>query len=399
VNPIKQDKLTINKESKLFYLVAGESSGDILGARLIGQLKIYYPEADFRGIGGPLMLAVGLKSFYPMERLSVMGIAPILARLPELLKMRHRLAKTIIAQKADCFIGIDAPVFNTNLEFKLKKKGITTVHYVSPSVWAWRENRIYKIVKSVSLMICLFPFELEIYKRHQLPAVCIGHPLADEIPMETDSNAMRKQLNLPLNKKILAILPGSRGSETKFLLEPFIQTAEKLTQKYSQLSFVIPCANASRRKQIENYLQQIKTNIDITLFDGQSREIMQASDYILLASGTATLEAMLFKKPMVVAYKVSSFSFWVYAKLLKIKNFSLPNLLANKKLVRELIQDDCTVEKLTTELSRLIENQSLESITEQYNQLHRNLRLGGSRKAAKAVYELLESAESSGASR
>ena len=390
MNQTNYDNLPINKEKKLFYLVSGEASGDILGARLIDALRTYYPEAEFCGIGGPLMQAAGLKSFYPMERLSVMGIAPILARLPELLKMRGRLAKTIITQKADCFIGIDAPVFNTNLEFKLKKKGIMTVHYVSPSIWAWRENRIYKIVKSVSLMICLFPFELEIYKRHHLPAVCIGHPLAEEIPIKTDSNAMRKQLNLPLDKKILAILPGSRGSETKFLLEPFIQTAEKLAKKYSQLSFVIPCANAGRRTQIERFLQQNNTDINITLFDGQSRELMQASDYILLASGTATLEAMLFKKPMVVAYKVSSFSFWVYAKLLKIKSFSLPNLLANRKLVSEFIQDDCTVENLTVELSRLIESQSLESITDEYNQLHQNLRLGGSRKAAKAIFELLE---------
>lgn len=390
MNSVNHDNLTLKKEKKLFYLVAGEASGDILGARLIGALKTHYPEAKFSGIGGPLMLAAGLKSFYPMERLSVMGIAPILARLPELLKMRRRLAKTVIAQKADCFIGIDAPVFNTNLEYKLKKKGVTTVHYVSPSVWAWRENRIYKIVKSVSLMICLFPFELEIYKRHRLPAVCIGHPLAEEIPMKTDFNAMRQQLNLPLDKKILAILPGSRGSETKFLLEPFIQTAEQLTKKYPKLSFVIPCANASRRTQIENFLQQNKIDIDIKLFNGQSREIMQASDYILLASGTATLEAMLFKKPMVVAYKVSSFSFWVYAKLLRIKNFSLPNLLANKRLVSEFIQDDCKVENLTAELSRLIEDRSLELITDQYNQLHQNLRLGGSQKAAKAIYELLE---------
>ncbi len=384
------NNVTKNQDRKLFYLVAGESSGDNLGARLIAALKIHYPEAEFCGIGGSLMLAAGLKSFYPMERLSVMGIVPILARLPELLNMRRRLAKTIVAQQADCFIGIDAPVFNINLEFKLKKKGMTTVHYVSPSVWAWREDRIYKIVKSVSLMICLFPFELEIYKQHHLPAVCIGHPLAEEIPMKTNINAMREQLNLPLAKKILAILPGSRGTETRFLLEPFIQTAEKLAKKYPQLIFVIPCANTGRRTQIENFLQQNNTDIDIKLFNGQSREIMQASDYILLASGTATLEAMLFKKPMVVAYKVSSFSFWVYAKLLKIKNFSLPNLLANKKLVNEFIQNDCTVDNLTTELSRLIECQSFESIIGEYNHLHQNLRLGGSKKAAKAIYELLD---------
>jgi len=256
VNHFIHDNLTINKQNKLFYLVAGESSGDILGARLIDALKTHYPEAEFCGIGGPLMLASGLKSFYPMERLSVMGIVPILARLPELLKMRRRLARTIIAQNTDCFIGIDAPVFNTDLEFKLKKKGMTTVHYVSPSVWAWRENRIYKIVKSVSLMICLFPFELEIYKTHHLPAVCIGHPLAEEIPLQTDVNSMRERLNLPQDKKILAILPGSRGSETKFLLEPFIQTAKKLARKYPQLYFVIPCTNSKRRAQIESFLQQ-----------------------------------------------------------------------------------------------------------------------------------------------
>ncbi len=391
MNQINNDNLPVITEKKLFYLVAGESSGDILGARLIEALKIHYPKAEFSGIGGPLMLAAGLKSFYPMERLSVMGIAPILVRLPELVKMRRRLAKTILEHKADCFIGIDAPVFNTDLEFKLKNKGITTVHYVSPSVWAWRENRIFKIVKSVSLMICLFPFELEIYKTHHLPAVCIGHPLAEEIPLQTDTNSIRQQLDLPQGKKILAILPGSRGSETKFLLEPFIQTAENLARKYPQLCFVIPCANSKRRTQIEEYLQQHQTDIDIRLFDGQSREIMQASDYILLASGTATLEAMLFKRPMVVAYKVSAFSYWVYSKLLKIKSFSLPNLLAKKKLVSEFIQDDCTVEALTAELSGLIESQSLNKITSEFNQLHQNLRLGGSAKAAKAIRNLLES--------
>lgn len=390
VTNFNNDNGQTNNQNKLFYLVAGESSGDILGARLIDALKNYYPQAKFCGIGGPLMKASGLINFYPMERLSVMGIAPILARLPELLKMRRRLAKTIIEQKADCFIGIDAPVFNTELEHKLKKKGITSVHYVSPSIWAWRENRIYKIVKSVSLMICLFPFELDIYKKHQLPAVCIGHPLAEEIPLLTDTNSMREKLELPLDKKVLAILPGSRGSETKFLLKPFIQAAENLAQKFPRLCFVVPCANLKRRAQIENFLEQNPTEIDLRLYTGQSREIMQASDYILLASGTATLEAMLFKKPMVVAYKVSAFSFWVYAKLLKIKSFSLPNLLAGKKLVSELMQDDCTVENLTKQLTQLIEGQSKDKITSEFTRLHQSLRLGGSDKAALAIRDLLE---------
>ncbi len=385
-HPVCQDK-------KLFYLVSGESSGDILGAGLITALKTYYPQAEFRGIGGPLMTSAGLINFYPMDRLSVMGIVPILARLPELLAMRRRLSKTIFESNTDCFIGIDAPVFNTELEYQLKSKGIPTVHYVSPSVWAWRENRIHKIVKSVSLMICLFPFELDIYKAHNLPAVCVGHPLADEIPFEADSDTMRKQLKLPLDKKILAILPGSRGSETKFLLQPFIKAAEALAKNHPEIEFVIPCANSRRRAHIERFIEENHLAIKIRLFDGQSREIMQACDYILLASGTATLEAMLYKKPMVVAYKVSSFSYWVYTKLLKIKNFSLPNLLAKKKIVKELMQKDCTVENLTRELTTIIKNQSSKEIIEEFHNLHRGLRLGGSGKAAKAIYQFLERKE------
>jgi len=390
---LKNSSKPATSKDKIFYLVAGESSGDILGAGLIYELKKHYPNAVFYGIGGSLMLKAGLKSFYPMDRLSVIGIAPILARLPELLVMRRRLAKEIIRQKADCFIGIDAPVFNTHLEYKLKQKNITTVHYVSPSVWAWRENRIYKIVKSVSLMLCLFPFELEIYKKYHLPAVCIGHPLADEIPMATDRDEMRNRLGLPLDKKTLAILPGSRGSEMKFLLIPFIRSAEELSKKHPDLNFVIPCANLKRRQQVETFLMLNKIDVDIKLFTGNSREIMQAADFVLLASGTATLEAMLLKKPMLVAYKVSSFSYWIYSQLLKIKSFSLPNLLADKQLVKELMQEKCTVKNLTEELSSLIENESSEQITKVYNRLHENLRQGGSKKAAQSVADLLENNE------
>jgi len=390
VKDLDQNHSHTSQERKVFYLVAGESSGDILGAGLINQLKKHYPCAEFYGIGGELMLVAGLNSFYPMDRLSVMGIVPIIARLPELLTMRHRLIKKIVNHQADCFIGIDAPVFNTQLEYKLKQKGITTVHYVSPSVWAWRENRIYKIVKSVSLMICLFPFELAIYKKHQLPAVCIGHPLADEIPLQVNSDEARGQLDLPMDKKILAILPGSRGSEMKFLLQPFIETAQNLAKKFTGLSFVIPCANLKRRKQVEDFFAQNEIELDIKLFDGDSRKIMQAADFVLLASGTATLEAMLLKKPMLVAYKVSSFSYWIYDKFLKIRNFSLPNLLANKKLVKELMQENCTVENLTQALIQLIENGSNEKIINEFDLLHQNLRQGGSEKAAQAITNLLE---------
>ncbi|MET1254718.1 lipid-A-disaccharide synthase [Aliikangiella maris] len=375
--------------NKCFYLVAGEASGDILGARLIRELKNYFPKATFSGIGGPLMMAEGFQSLYPMERLSIMGIVPILKRLPGLLKMRNDLAKHIIEQNPDCFIGIDAPVFNTGLEFRLKHRGIKTVHYVSPSVWAWRENRIHKIAKSVSLMLCLFPFELEIYQRFNVPAVCIGHPLANEIPLSPNTTQARQALKIKPDNLTLAILPGSRGTEVKFLLQPFIETAQNLLQHYPKLQILIPCANYKRRTQIENYLTQLPEAMPVTLIDGQSRLVMQAADLVLLASGTATLEAMLLKKPMIVAYKVSAFSYWVFKKLLKIKQFSLPNLLAGKAIVREFIQQDCTAEKLTEASINLIENKNNLSLEKEYIELHQTLKLGGSQKAAKAIVDLI----------
>lgn len=375
--------------SKLFFVVAGEASGDILGARLIKALKHIYPDALFKGIGGQLMQAEGFESLYPMERLSVMGIIPILKRFPELLKMRSDLANTIVDSEPDCFIGIDAPEFNIGLEYKLKLRNIKTVHYVSPSVWAWREKRIFKIAKSVSLMLCLFPFELPIYLRHKVPAVCIGHPLANEIEMSPDVSFARKSLCLDPGSLIIALLPGSRGSEVKYLIEPFIQTAIQLQQKYPQAQFVLPCANDKRRKQVELYLEQVNPDIFIKLIDGQSRLVMQASDVVLLASGTATLEAMLLKKPMLVAYKMSSFSLWIFKKLLKIKNYSLPNLLAGKTIVKEMIQENCQPELLFQEMIQLIETKDNSEQVQEFNSIHQSLKLGGSEKAASVIIDLI----------
>lgn len=373
-----------------FILVAGEASGDILGARLIQSLKQHYPEATFSGIGGSLMIAEGFKSYFPMERLSIMGVVPILKKLPGLLKMRRQLTRMIIQANPVCFIGIDAPVFNTELEYQLKNKGIKTVHYVSPSVWAWRENRIYKIAKSVSLMLCLFPFELDIYKRHSVPAICIGHPLANEIPMEPNIQTAREELNLELKTLTVAILPGSRGTEVKYLIEPFLETAKKFYQRYPEVQFIIPCANQKRREQIERAIKLYNFDIPLRLIDGVSRTVMQASDIVLLASGTATLEAMLLKKPMLVAYKVSAFSFWIYKNLLKIKQFSLPNLLAGEPIVKELIQEHCNVELLYQELVNLVENKEATTMIDKFHQLHKSLMLGGSDKAAKAIVDMLE---------
>ncbi len=376
-------------KAPLFYVVAGEASGDLLGADLIKALKAIYPNAVFRGIGGPLMQAEGFEISYPMERLSVMGVMPIIARFFELVKQRRNLAKQILTEGADCFIGIDAPVYNTELEYQLTRKGITCVHYVSPSVWAWREKRIHKIVKSVSLMICLFPFELPIYKKHGLPAICVGHPLADQIPLENDQVKARQSLGIKANKKLLAILPGSRGSEMKFLLKPFIDTAVALSLDDPELVFVVPCANDKRRKQIEKYIEENKPAVDLILVDGQSRQVMLAADVVLLASGTATLEAMLLKRPMVVAYKVSDFSYWIYSRLLKIKQFALPNLLAGKKIVKELMQDDCVVDNILAEVKPLLNKEQSAQMVQTFNQLHQELRLGGSDKAAQGIAQLI----------
>ncbi|MGX5173404.1 lipid-A-disaccharide synthase [Aliikangiella sp. IMCC44653] len=375
---------------KLFYIVSGESSGDILGAGLIAALKQRYPNAVFKGIGGPLMQAEGLIEYYPMERLAIMGIGPILKRLPELWLMRRRLARQIISEKPDCFIGIDAPVFNTQLEFLLKQADIKTVHYVSPSVWAWRENRIFKIAKSVSLMICLFPFEVEIYRQHNVKTACIGHPLADEIPLHPDQNQARKLLNIPEHEKVLALLPGSRSTEVNYLLAPFIEAAQGVADSIAGLQVIIPCANDKRRQQIEAYLQAHQTNLAIKLIDGDSRQAMLAANVVLLASGTATLEAMLLKKPMLVGYKVSAFSLWIFKKLLKINQFSLPNLIAGKPLVKELMQEDCNPENLKHELLKLFDSKASAQTVKSFYQLHENLKLGGSEKAANAICELID---------
>jgi len=382
----------------LIYIVAGETSGDILGAGLMKSLRARLPEVLFKGIGGPLMQAQGLDCFYPFERLSVMGIVPILTRYFELVKMRKRLRNKIIEDQADCFIGIDAPVFNTDLEFQLTQRDITCVHYVSPSVWAWRESRIFKIVKSVRLMLCLFPFELPIYKKHKLPAVCVGHPLADEIPIEPNVLEARNKLKLLEGAQYLAILPGSRGSETKFLIEPFIETARNLKTQNPKLNFIIPCANNKRRQQIEKYLIENNVVLDILLIDGQSRDVMLASDAVLLASGTATLEAMLLKKPMIVAYKVSVFSYFIYSRLLKIKNFALPNLLMEKNqncstnnLVKEFMQDECTVANLTEALNDLlINNNKSNDLINKFREIHLSLKKNGNEIAANAIAKLLQ---------
>ena len=363
-------------------IVAGETSGDLLGGDLLKAFREKYPDAEFMGIAGQTMQAENCRSLYAMEALSVIGIWAILKRLPQLLILRKNLAKQIIAWQPDLFIGIDAPEFNLGLEFKLKKAGIKTVHYVSPSVWAWREKRIFKIKAAVDYMLTLFPFEKAIYKQHDIPVSCVGHPLATMIDMDPDVIEARKNLGIAIDAKVLAILPGSRGSELKYLSSLFIEVAARMKDLYleqddQQLEIIVPLINVKRRQQFTDTLTAINPDLSVTLIDGRSREVMCAADTVLLASGTATLEALLLKKPMVVAYKVSTLSMAIYRKLLKIKQYSLPNLLAENVQVPEFIQEDATVELITKAVFQQLQQGLTDVQANEYQKIHQSLQLGG----------------------
>ena len=287
-------------------LVAGEASGDILGSGLMRALKARHPGVRFIGVGGPLMEAEGMQSYFPMERLAVMGLVEVLGRLRELLKRRKLLIETLLDAKPDVFIGIDAPDFTLNIELKLRQHGIKTVHYVSPSVWAWRQKRVLKIREGCDLMLTLLPFEARFYEEQGVPVRFVGHPLADTIPLEADRQAARAELGLPAGP-LVALMPGSRGGEVGRLGALFLEAAERLQQLIPGVRFVLPCANQTRREQIEQMLAG--RDLPLTLLDGQSHQALAACDAVLIASGTATLEAMLYKRPMVVAYRLAPLTY------------------------------------------------------------------------------------------
>ena len=365
-------------------LVAGEASGDILGAGLMRAFKARHPAVDFIGVGGPLMQAEGLTPYFPMERLSVMGLVEVLGRLRELLARRKKLVADLIAAKPDVFIGIDAPDFNLNIELKLRQAGIKTVHYVSPSVWAWRQKRVLKIREGCDLMLTLFPFEARFYEEKGVPVRFVGHTLADAIPLEADRAAARAELGLP-DGPLVALMPGSRGGEVGRLGALFLDTAQRLRALRPGVRFVMPCANAQRRAQLEELL--VGRDLPLTLLDGQSHLALAACDAVLIASGTATLEALLYKRPMVVAYRLAPLTFWILKRMVKSPYISLPNLLAQRLLVPELLQDDATVEALAQTLSPLIEGG--EEQTRGFDEIHRTLRLDASNQAADAVLNLI----------
>ncbi len=366
-------------------LVAGESSGDILGAGLMQALKARHPDVQFIGVGGARMEAEGLRSYFPLERLAVMGLVEVLGRLPELLARRRQLLRDLLEARPDVFIGIDAPDFNLDLELRLRRTGIRTVHYVSPSVWAWRQKRVFKIRDACDLMLTLFPFEAKFYEEHRVPVRFVGHPLADTIPLQTEREPARQALGLPAQGMVVALLPGSRGGEVARLGELFLAAAERLRAMRPGVHFVLPCASPERRTQLEAMLAG--RDLPLTLVDGRSHEALAACDAVLIASGTATLEALLFKRPMVVAYSVAPLTFRILKRLVRSPYVALPNLLAQRLLVPELLQEAATPEALAQALSPLLDNGDVQ--TEDFDRIHRTLRCEASSQAADAVLGLI----------
>ncbi|QKI89228.1 lipid-A-disaccharide synthase [Thiomicrorhabdus xiamenensis] len=363
-----------SNQSITIALVAGEASGDTLGADLLSELKSRYPNARFVGIGGPKMIALGMDSWYPMETLSVMGFFEVLKRLPQLLKLRKQLIQRLIELKPDVFIGIDAPDFNFTVEKHLKQQGIKTVHYVGPSVWAWREKRLQKIKRAVDGVLVLFPFEPQYYHRYQIPVECVGHPLAQQVPEVPDKISARSRLGLAEDSQVTAILPGSRMSEINQMIDPYLQAADQLLKAYPTMRFVIPVIHDRARRRIEEALKKWQLDEQVLLLQGQAQLALEACDQALVTSGTATLECALMRRPLVLAIKVHPLSYWIMSRLATTKWIGLPNILAQQDIVPELIQDQATAEKISTELASLIESevireQQLRCFEQQYQQL------------------------------
>lgn len=374
----------------LIAVIAGEHSGDLLGSGMLRELRVRYPNAEFIGVGGPLMQAEGLQSLVPMDDLAVMGIAEVLGSLVKLLRHRRLLVNTFLARRPEIFIGIDAPDFNLPIAKKLKAAGIKTVHYVSPSVWAWRQGRIKGIKQAVDHVLCLLPFEKAFYDQHNLPATFVGHPLADSIPLTWSKQQARIELDLAADASWVGLLPGSRKGEIARMAPLFLEVAQRLLAEHPQLRFVTPMISAARAEQFRMLQQQLAPQLPLTIIDGASRTTMAAADALLLTSGTVTLEAMLIKRPMVVAYKFNWLSYQLIKRMFKAAFFSLPNLLANRRLVPEFAQDEATVEQLTNALAAQLQPEAQRTI-DAFADLHQQLRREADVLSANVVQKLIES--------
>ncbi|GAA5559775.1 MULTISPECIES: lipid-A-disaccharide synthase [Acinetobacter calcoaceticus/baumannii complex] len=382
-------------------IVVGEVSGDTLGVKLMRSFREQGIDAEFEGIGGPQMIAEGFNSYYPMETLSVMGIVEVLKDLKKLFAVRDGLINQWTQQPVDIFIGIDAPDFNLRLSKSIKEKNlpIKTVQYVSPSVWAWRQGRVHGIKQSIDLVLCLFPFEKVFYERYEVPAAFVGHPLAKQLPLENPIQIAKQQLGLNENQKYIALLPGSRKGEVERLLPMLLGAANILHTKYPDIQFLIPAINDARKQQIEQGVQQVAPHLKAFInilenTDSESkigRMVMNASDIIALASGTATLEAMLMHRPMVTFYKLHWLTYIIAKLLVKIPYYSLPNIIAGKKVIEELIQADATPENLAAEIEKLMNVETAQIQVMQHLTMHKQLISGNTEDPVQAILKCLNS--------
>ncbi len=371
-------------------IVAGEASGDLLGAGLMKALKQLHPALSFSGIGGRAMIQEGFHSLYQLDELAVMGIIEPLRRLPRLLQIRRQLYRHFSNNQPAVFIGIDSPDFNLSLELKLRRQGIPTVHYVSPTVWAWRQKRIYKIARAVDLMLTLFPFEAAFYQKHQVAVQFVGHPLADRLAMQVDQAAVRADLGIAEKAPVLALLPGSRRQEIQHLAQAFLETALLCQQAKPELRFITSAINQEREQEWRALHQQLAPKLALEFYLGRSHEVMAAADAILVTSGTATLEAMLLKRPMVIAYRTSAFNFFLAKHLIKTPFIGLPNLLAQEELVPEFIQDAVHPETMANSLLTYFScPEKTFSLQQKFTTLHQQLSQNADLQAAQAVLELI----------
>jgi lipid-A-disaccharide synthase len=374
-------------------LVAGEASGDTLGADLINALRRYAPDTQFFGIAGPKMQSAGCETWEPAESLAVMGLFEILRHLPRLLRLRARVRTLFVAARPDVFVGIDAPEFNLRLARDLRAAGIPTVQYVSPQVWAWRQSRARSIHESVDLVLCLLPFEKRFYDAHGMAAEFVGHPLADAIPLTVDRRAARSALGVDPHAQVVALLPGSRRGEVARLAQDFAATARWLAAQRPQLVFIAPMASAASREIFSQALERHAPALKVQLIDGQAQAALIAADVVMVASGTASLEAALCKRPMVVVYRLAAMTAWMLRrlKLVKVKFFAQPNLLADRRVVGEYFQEEIVPESIGAELLMWLDDAERRSDLEQeFSRIHADLRRDAGTRAAQAIMALLK---------
>lgn len=381
----------MNKLSgKKIGILAGEASGDLLGTKLIHALQEHCSDLQIEGIGGPAMMAAGCKSLFDIERLAVMGFIEPLLRLPNLIKLRRDLYHHFTHHKPDVFIGIDSPDFNIGLELKLRQAGIPIIHYVSPSVWAWRRKRVHKIAKAVDLMLTLLPFEAKFYEEHHVPVRYVGHPLAEQIPLKPDMIAARRSLCIAPDATYVALLPGSRRQEIRYMAEPLLLAAKEVWRARPHLRFLTSHVNEDRYQEFYDYYKQYAPELPLEFFTRRSQDVMLSADVVVVTSGTATLETMLYKKPMIITYRMSGFTYQLAKRLVKVPYVGLPNLLAGELLVPELIQDQAKPEIIAKHIMDYLDHpEKVLTLHEKFTKIHQELRMDSSHSIADAVISMI----------